>query len=70
MKDGPVIVSIIVAIGFTMAINVMMFMKIDFSAVGGQAFLILIGALGNSFTVVVTYWFVGPKTSTTPTDKP
>jgi hypothetical protein len=67
MKDGPIIVSVIVAIGFTMAINVMMFMHIDFSAVGGQAFLILIGALGQSFTTVVAYWFIGAKP---PADKP
>ena len=56
MKDGPIIVSIIVTIGFTVAINIMMFMKVDFSAASGQALLIMVGALGTSFTSVVNYW--------------
>ncbi len=61
MKDGPVIVSIIVALGFTIAINVMMLMKIDFSVVSGQILLVLVGSLGTSFTSVVNYWLGATK---------
>ena len=68
MKDGPIIVSIIVAVGFTAAINLVMFLKIDFSAASGQSLLILIGALGTSFTSVVNYW-LGATKPPPPSDK-
>lgn len=50
------IVSGIVTLGFITVVLLLMTLTIDFTAASGQAFLVLVGTLGASFTQVVNYW--------------
>jgi hypothetical protein len=54
--SGPVIVSVIVTLGFIASLFALMYVPIDFKVTSGQAFLILIGGLAQAFATVVAYW--------------
>lgn len=53
---GPIIVSVLVIVGFISAVGALMTLNIDFSATSGQAFLVLMGVLSQAFATVVAYW--------------
>lgn len=53
---GPVVISVLVTIGFIGCVMGLMFVKVDFSQTSGQAYLILTGVLSQSFAQVTGYW--------------
>lgn len=53
---GPVVISILVTLGFIGCVMGLMFVKVDFSQTSGQAYLILTGVLSQSFAQVTGYW--------------
>lgn len=53
---GPVIISVLVTIGFIGCVFALMILHIDFSNTSGQAFLILTGVLSQAFAQVTGYW--------------
>lgn len=53
---GRIAISILVTAGFVAAVFTLMTVSFDFKAIGGQAFLVLIGVLSQSFAQVTAYW--------------
>lgn len=53
---GPVVISVLVTVGFIGCVFALMILKIDFSNTSGQAFLILTGVLSQAFAQVTGYW--------------
>lgn len=53
---GPVIISVLVTVGFIGCVFALMILHIDFSNTSGQAFLILTGVLSQAFAQVTGYW--------------
>lgn len=53
---GPVVISVLVVVGFIGCVFSLMVLKIDFSNTSGQAFLILTGVLSQAFAQVTGYW--------------
>lgn len=53
---GPVVISVLVPLGFIGCLMGLMFVKVDFSQTSGQAYLILTGVLSQSFAQVTGYW--------------
>jgi hypothetical protein len=54
--EGAVVMSAIVSVGFAAVIVVLCVVHIDFSALAGQAFLVLSGMLAQAFGTAVNYW--------------
>jgi hypothetical protein len=53
---GPVIISTLVVVGFIGCVMGLMFIKVNLSDTGGQAYLILTGVLSQAFAQVTGYW--------------
>lgn len=61
---GPVIISVLVTLGFIGCVFALMILHIDFSNTSGQAFLILTGVLSQAFAQVTGYWLGSSAGST------
>ena len=53
---GPVIVSVLITLGFMTSLILLMTIKVNYNDVTGQALLLLIGSLSTMQVSVVSYW--------------
>lgn len=56
MSWGPVVLSVLIILGFIGCLFSLMLVKISFSETSGQAFLILTGILSQAFAQVCGFW--------------
>ena len=66
---GPVVMSILIVVGFLGSLYGLMFVKINFSDLAGQAYLILVGILSQAFAQVTSYWLGSSAGSAQKTDQ-
>ncbi len=66
---GPVVMSVLIVTGFLGSLYGLMFVKINFTDLAGQAYLILVGILSQAFAQVTSYWLGSSAGSAQKTDQ-